>query len=141
MVTLIAVAAAVSVLGFVAAPISEFGVGWPLPAKILVSVALIAPAAFLMGIPFPTGLTWLEARFPQAVRWAWSLNAASSVMGSAAAIFLAIHIGLRGAVLVGAGLYLCALAVVWLQESTRDTSPLRSGAATARERKEIQAST
>jgi hypothetical protein len=117
-VTLIGVAAAVSVVAFAASPISEFGVGWPLEAKILVTVCLIAPAAFLMGIPFPTGLTWLETRFPHAVRWAWALNAASSVLGSAAAIFLAIHIGLRATVLVGAGLYLCALSVVWMQKST-----------------------
>ncbi len=122
-VTLIGVAAAVSVIAFAAAPISEFGVGWPLEAKILVTVCLIAPAAFLMGIPFPTGLTWLEARFPQAVRWAWALNAASSVLGSAAAIFLAIHIGLRATVLVGAGLYLCALSVVWLQNSVVEIAP------------------
>ncbi len=140
-VTLIGVAGAVSVLAFVASPISEFGVGWPLPAKILVTVAVIAPAAFLMGVPFPTGLTWLESRYPQAVRWAWALNAAASVMGSAAAIFLAIHIGLRATVLVGAGLYLCALAVVWLQRKTRDISPLRNGTATVRERNEIQAPT
>ena len=140
-VTLIGVAGAVALLAFAASPISEFGVGWPLPAKIIVTVGLIAPAAFLMGVPFPTGLTWLEMRFPQAVRWAWSLNAASSVMGSAAAIFLAIHIGLRATVLVGAGLYLCALAVVWLQKDTRDIPPARNGTATVRERNEIQAST
>lgn len=117
-VALLAVAATVSVLAFVAAPISEFGVGWPLPLKMLVTVCLIAPAGFLMGIPFPTGLTRLEARFPQAVRWAWALNAAASVLGSATAIFLAIYIGLRATVLVGAGLYLCALLVVWLQRQT-----------------------
>ena len=46
-----------------------------------------------MGIPFPTGLTLLESRYPEAVRWAWSLNAAASVMGSAAAIFLAVYLG------------------------------------------------
>ena len=114
-VVLIAVAAAVSVLAFVAAPISEFGVGWPLPLKMAITVCLIAPAGFLMGMPFPTGLTKLEARFPKAVRWAWALNAASSVLGSASAIFLAIYIGLRATVLVGAALYLGALAVVWLQ--------------------------
>jgi hypothetical protein len=122
-ITLIGVAAAVSVIAFAASPISEFGVGWPLQAKILVTVCLIAPAAFLMGIPFPTGLTWLETLFPQAVRWAWALNAASSVLGSACAIFLAIHIGLRATVLVGAGLYLCALSVVWLQKSTVEIAP------------------
>jgi hypothetical protein len=122
-ITLLGITAAVSVIAFVASPISEFGVGWPLEAKIVVTVCLIAPAAFLMGIPFPTGLTWLEIRFPQAVRWAWALNAAASVLGSAAAIFLAIHIGLRATVLVGAALYLCALSVVWLQKSAVEIVP------------------
>ncbi len=118
-------AATVSVLAFIAAPVSEAGVGWPLPLKMLVTVCLIAPAGFLMGIPFPTGLTRLEARYPQAVRWAWALNAAASVLGSAAAIFLAIYIGLRATVLVGAGLYLCALLVLWIQ---KQTVPIAAGA-------------
>jgi len=109
---LIGIAAAVTVLAFVASPISEFGAGWPLPWKALVTVCLIAPAGFLMGIPFPTGLTRLQQQFPHAVRWAWALNAAASVLGSVSAICLAIYIGLRATVLVGAILYLAALAVV-----------------------------
>lgn len=115
-VALVAVALAVSILALAAAPISELGVGWPLPVKMIVTACLIAPAAFLMGIPFPTGLARLEARFPNAVRWAWALNAAASVLGSAAAIFFAIYIGLRSTVLVGAALYLAALSVIWLQK-------------------------
>jgi hypothetical protein len=124
-VVLLAVAAAVSALAFLAAPISEFGVGWPLPLKMAVTACLIAPAGFLMGMPFPSGLTRLEIRYPQAVRWAWALNAAASVLGSASAIFLAIYIGLRATVLVGAGLYLGALAVLWLQEKTVEATPAR----------------
>ena len=112
---LIAIAAAVTVLAFVAAPISEFGAGWPLAFKAAVTACLIAPAGFLMGIPFPTGLTCLEQQFPQAVRWAWALNAAASVLGSVSAICLAIYIGLRATVLMGALLYLCALVVVSLR--------------------------
>jgi len=114
---LIGVAVTVAALAYLAAPVSEFGVGWPLPLKALVTVCLIAPAGFLMGIPFPTGLTRLEQSFPQAVRWAWALNAAASVLGSAAAICLAIYIGLRATVLMGAFLYLCALSVLWLRKS------------------------
>jgi hypothetical protein len=114
---LIGVAVTVTALAYLAAPVSEFGVGWPLPLKALVTVCLIAPAGFLMGIPFPTGLTRLEQSFPQAVRWAWALNAAASVLGSAAAICLAIYIGLRATVLMGAFLYLCALSVLWLRKS------------------------
>jgi predicted MFS family arabinose efflux permease len=93
-------------------------VGWPLPLKALVTVCMIAPAGFLMGIPFPTGLTRLERSFPQAVRWAWALNAAASVLGSVAAICLAIYIGLRATVLMGALLYLAALTVVLLRKSS-----------------------
>jgi hypothetical protein len=46
------------------------------------------------------------------VRWAWSLNAAASVLGSAGAIFLAIYLGLRETLLVGGLLYLGAVVVV-----------------------------
>jgi len=112
---LIGICAAVTVLAFVASPISEFGAGWPLPWKGLVTICLIAPAGFLMGIPFPAGLTRLERRYPHAVRWAWALNAAASVLGSVAAICLAIYIGLRATVLMGALLYVGALAVVSLR--------------------------
>ena len=108
------VVAAVAILAFVAAPIGELCVGLPLFVKIVLTACLIAPVGFLMGIPFPTGLSRLEERYPQSVRWAWSLNAASSVMGSATAIFLAIYLGLRVTLLIGGGLYACALLVVWL---------------------------
>jgi hypothetical protein len=116
---LIAVAAGVAALAFLAAPISEWGMGWALPVKMAITVALIAPVGFLMGMPFPTGLSRLEERYPQAVRWAWSLNAAASVLGSAGAILLAIYIGLRMTLLVGGALYLCALLIVWLHSGPR----------------------
>jgi hypothetical protein len=111
------VAAGVGILAFIVSPISEAGVGLPLPLKLVITALLIAPVGFLMGMPFPTGLTRLEASYPQAVRWAWSLNAAASVMGSATAIFLAIYLGLRFTLLVGAALYLGALFVVWLRSN------------------------
>lgn len=81
----------------------------PLGLRLTVAVALIAPPAFFMGMPFPSGLTMLERRQPAAVRWAWSLNAAASVLGSAAAIFCAIYLGLRNTTLIGAALYLLAV--------------------------------
>jgi hypothetical protein len=114
---LIGVAATVSALAFLAAPVSEYGVGWPLPWKVLATVGLIAPSGFLMGIPFPIGLTRLEKSYPQAVRWAWALNAAASVLGSVSAICLAIYIGLRATVLTGALLYLAALSVLLLRKA------------------------
>jgi len=107
-----AVAVLVGILAFVSTPLVTAAAGWSLQAKIALTTLAVAPAAFLMGMPFPSGLRRLEQRHAPSVRWAWSLNAAASVLGSASAIFLAIYIGLRATLLVGAALYLCALLVI-----------------------------
>ncbi len=107
-----AVAALVGILAFVSTPLVTAAAGWPLPAKLVLTTLAVAPAALLMGMPFPSGLRRLEKRHAPSIRWAWSLNAAASVLGSASAIFLAIYIGLRSTLLVGAALYLCALLVI-----------------------------
>lgn len=103
------VAALVAVLAFLVTPIATAGVGLPLPLRMVITALLIAPAAFAMGMPFPSGLARLELRHHPSVRWAWSLNAASSVLGSALAIFLALYLGLRETLLVGGALYLAAI--------------------------------
>src|ERR1019366_4773833 len=60
--------------------------------KALGLVALLtAPLAIVMGMPFPTGLKRLEEWHAPSVRWAWSLNAASSVLGSVGALVCAIY--------------------------------------------------
>jgi len=114
---LAAVAVLVGILAFSAAPLVAAAAGWPLAAKVLLTTLSVAPAAILMGMPFPSGLRRLEKRHAPSVRWAWSLNAAASVLGSASAIFLSIYIGLRSTLLVGAALYVCALLVIL---ATRD---------------------
>ncbi|MBI5939396.1 MAG: hypothetical protein HY859_03125, partial [Caulobacterales bacterium] len=117
MLTLAGVAAVVTLLAFAVRPIINAGAALPLPVRMLVTVLLIAPAGFVMGIPFPAGLSRLQSWHPPSVRWAWSLNAASSVLGSGSAIFCAIYLGLRNTLLLGAGLYLLALATVQLTAS------------------------
>lgn len=110
--TLLCVSFSILVLAFLAPFATQAGMTWPLPAKFLITAGLIAPAGFLMGMPFPTGLTRLEQRHPASVRWAWALNAAASVLGSASAIFLGIYLGLRITLLIGGLLYLLAAVVV-----------------------------
>jgi hypothetical protein len=102
------IALAIFVLAAVITPIVEGGVALPFPVKVLLSVALIGPVGFAMGMPFPTGLTLLERVMPESVRWAWAINAAASVMGSAAAMFFAIYLGLKLTLIIGGILYLAA---------------------------------
>ena len=105
---LAAVPVLVTILALIAGPLTTMLVGLPLALKVVLTGVLIVPAAFLMGMPFPTGLARLEKMHSESVRWAWSLNAASSVLGSAGAIFLAIYIGLRLTLVVGGLCYLGA---------------------------------
>ncbi len=109
----IAIAAAlVALLAAIVQPVLTAGVGLPLFVKIVATVLMIAPAGFVMGIPFPTGLRLLQRHHAASVRWAWSLNAAASVLGSVGALMLALYLGLVETLLVGAVLYVCAGAVV-----------------------------
>ncbi len=106
------IAVLVAALAAGAGPLVTAAATWPTEAKLALTVLSIAPAGFLMGMPFPSGLRRLEQRHAPSVRWAWSLNAAASVLGSAGAIFLAIYLGLRATLLIGGALYLCAMMVV-----------------------------
>jgi spermidine synthase len=103
------VAFLVMLLAVLSPAVTDAAMGQPLPIRILISVLLIAPIAALMGVPFPTGLSRLEARHAPSVRWAWSLNAASSVLGSTGAIFLGLHFGLQATLFFGGVLYILAI--------------------------------
>jgi hypothetical protein len=87
-------------------------VALPLGIKMAATVLLIAPLGFLMGMPFPSGLARLEQWHAPSVRWAWSLNAAASVLGSAGSLMCCIYLGLIQTLLAGGLLYVAALAVV-----------------------------
>ena len=106
------IAVVTAVLALVTSALLPAAVGLPLPVKIAISIVLIAPLGFVMGMPFPTGLQRLEAWHPPSVRWAWSLNAASSVLGSVGALVCSIYLGMVQTLMVGGLFYLAALAVV-----------------------------
>jgi spermidine synthase len=114
MKVLAAVAALIAVLAMSVAPMVRAAATWPMPVRMLMTVAMIAPVAFCMGMPFPSGLRRLEQRHAPSLRWAWSLNAAASVLGSVGSVMLAIYFGLRATLLMGGVLYLIALAVIAL---------------------------
>ncbi|MCS7315461.1 MAG: hypothetical protein NZ554_08320, partial [Bryobacteraceae bacterium] len=104
------IAGMIGALALLSGPLCSIAVAWPAPAKVALTVMAVAPPAFLMGVPFPTGLAQLERRHRAAVRWAWALNAAASVLGSVAAVALGLCLGLRETLLVGGLLYVAAWA-------------------------------
>ncbi len=85
-------------------------IGLPDAAKIAISIALIAPLAFPMGMPFPLGLGSVASRMAPLVPWAWGINACASVVGAILATLLAIHLGFTVVVVVALGFYVLAAA-------------------------------
>jgi hypothetical protein len=82
---------------------------WPLAPKVAVSGALLAPLAFLMGMPFPLAMRRLEAPL---VPWAWGINGCASVVSPILATLLAVDFGFT-AVLGGALALYAATPIVF----------------------------
>ena len=57
---------------------SEF-IGWNYPLKVVLSILLLAPLAFCLGIPFPFGLRSLSQQADELVPWAYGINGYASV--------------------------------------------------------------
>ena len=71
-------------------------------------VAALAPAAFLMGIPFPAGISRLAAAGGRAIPFAWAVNGFFSVAGASLASIGALWLGFRWTAGLGAALYVPA---------------------------------
>lgn len=73
--------------------------------KIFISLILIAPLAFWMGMPFPLGLARLSENNPDLIAWAWAINGCASVLSAVLATVLAIHFGFTVVILLAVILY------------------------------------
>lgn len=107
---------ALCVVGFVYAafllgPLLEALLHWPLPARIGAAIVLLAPLNFLMGMPFPLGLTRLKAQEPQLVPWAIGANGGAGVIGSILAVIIAMETGFTVVAYVALATYLVGMLI------------------------------
>ena len=77
---------------------------WRLP----LTLALLTPVGFVMGLPFPLGLRQLNRAEPEAVPWAWGINGCLSVLGTSLATIIAILAGFNAVMTIAAMAYGCA---------------------------------
>ena len=110
-------------------PFFEAALGLELPFRLLISVGVLAPLSFLMGIPFPQGVRMVGDAAPGLVAWAWGINGCLSVISSVLAMILALSFGFSW-VLVGAGgaylVGLIAVATGWGRRSSVPPSRARN---------------
>jgi hypothetical protein len=82
--------------------------GWPFILRAVAIGVYIAPLAILMGIPFPSGLAWLEQRQGGLVPWAWAINGCASVIAAVLAAILTLSYGYQVVLFIGASAYALA---------------------------------
>jgi len=79
----------------------------------IISVFLIlTPLGLLMGIPFPTGLKMLGERNESLIPWAWAINGCFSVLAPILTIMLAMVIGFKMVLWLGALSYMMAFVTL-----------------------------
>jgi len=110
---------------FILSPVLNALLGAPLLVKILLSILFIAPSAFFLGMPFPTGLSYVSQKRPNLIPWAWGVNGCLSVTGSVLARLASVSFGYR---LVLFGAILLYLLAWWMFQSlTREDGSKDTG--------------
>jgi hypothetical protein len=90
--------------------------GTPIELRLIVAIMALAPLGFLLGVPFPRGIGWLEHRAVELIPWAWGVNGSASVVAAVGAALLALSFGFSWVLIAGAICYGGALLVVAVRQ-------------------------
>jgi hypothetical protein len=90
----------------------DLTLGLPLAPRLGLAVLALAPAGFLMGVPFPAGICWLGDAPPGRIPWVWAVNGSASVIASVLAALLALSFGFTWVFWLGALCYGAAWLVL-----------------------------
>lgn len=80
--------------------------------RIAISVLLLAPLGFLMGMPFPVGIRLADQSKNDLIPWLWGINGVTSVLASVLAVVISMNFGFTVTMLVGQLAYISALGSV-----------------------------
>ena len=86
-------------------------------AKLTLTIALIAPLAVCMGMPFPLAMANLAREAQHYIPWAWGVNGCASVISAVLATLLAIQFGFSAVILLAVLLY---ISVIWAFPHTKN---------------------
>ncbi|MBC2705790.1 hypothetical protein, partial [Desulfobacula sp.] len=89
-------------------PIFSFFISFSLGQKVVLTLMMIAPLGFFMGIPFPCALNFLKREDEFSLAWAWGINGFFSVISILLATILAIIFGFKVVMLIAILCYGCA---------------------------------
>ncbi|MBI2265110.1 MAG: hypothetical protein HYU64_08050 [Armatimonadetes bacterium] len=97
--------------GYLSGGLQDSLFSWTGPARTLVAFLAVAPLGFLLGMPFPLGISVL-AGDQRLIPWAWGVNACLSVTGSVLSVFLASFLGFSSVLGIASLVYLGGLLFI-----------------------------
>lgn len=101
---------------FLIYPFTQYVNQFNLITKLIFSGAFIFPLAFLLGLPFPSGIRIFSISHKDSVPLAWAVNGSFSVLGSIGTIILLVNLGYDITVTIAALLYLlCGIFLILMK--------------------------
>jgi len=110
--TIIILSLTIIIYSLFLAPVSVIFASYPLQVKVLLVFFILMPLGLFMGIPFPTGLKILGERHVSLIPWAWAINGCFSVLAPILTVMLAMTVGFRTVLWLGALAYLMAFTTL-----------------------------
>lgn len=99
---------------FAVTPLFYSLISLPAFLRTVISIVLLIIPAFIMGMPMPMGIRYLDEHNKNLIPWAWALNGSFSVFGSVLATYFAIVKGFSFAYILGIIFYLLALGSAFM---------------------------
>jgi hypothetical protein len=102
------------VFGGITDRVTDAAAGGTTPVRIAVAVALLAPLALLMGMPFSIGMGAASRHEGAPTAFLWGINGATSVVASVFGALLAMFFGISVTFASGFVAYALAAVALWL---------------------------
>ena len=93
--------------------------GWNLVLRFILSVLLLVPVGFVLGMAFPAGVQLLDETRPELVPWAWAVNSFATVLGSTGTVLVAMETGFTWIMLGMVPLYFLGILALYLAVGSR----------------------
>ena len=119
---LYALVGVLTVFGLLTPPAIRAFEGSPTGLRIVVAVAMLAPAGLFMGMAFPVGMGWVASRTPELTPWLWGVNGATSVLATVLSVTIAVFSSITTAFWVGVFCY--GVAALCLRGSDGPARPV-----------------
>lgn len=92
--------------------IVETFIGLPLAGRVAVTLMLLLPIGFVLGVPFAYGIRCVNRYDPTLVPWAWAVNGFCTVIGSILAVIVSMNLGFSTVMLFAVAAYCVAFGAI-----------------------------